>query len=126
MHILRNAVSHGVETPPERRAAGKSESAIVRLEAAAEGSRVVLKVSDDGRGLDPLRVARAAVERGIIEAGTLLTKEQAVRLIFRPGFSTASSVSSVSGRGVGLDVVERAIELVGGELRVASLRRARA
>ncbi|HWT01854.1 MAG TPA: ATP-binding protein [Pyrinomonadaceae bacterium] len=120
LHILRNAVDHGVETPAERHAAGKTERASVRLEAAAEGSRVVLKVADDGRGLDPLRVARAAVERGIVEPGTVLTKEQAVRLIFRPGFSTAASVSSVSGRGVGLDVVERAIELVGGELRVAS------
>ena len=120
LHILRNAVSHGVEAPAERRAAGKSERATVRLEASAEGSRVVLKVADDGRGLDPLRVARAAAERGIIEAGAPLTKEQAMRLIFRPGFSTASSVSSVSGRGVGLDVVERAVELAGGELRVAS------
>jgi two-component system chemotaxis sensor kinase CheA len=120
LHIVRNAVGHGVETPAERRAAGKGERAIVRLEATAEGSRVVLKVADDGRGLDALRVTRAAIERGIIEPGTVLTKEQAVRLIFRPGFSTASSVSSVSGRGVGLDVVERAIELVGGGLRVAS------
>lgn len=120
LHIVRNAVDHGVETPAERRAAGKSERAVVRLEATAEGSRVVLKVADDGRGLDALRVTRAAAERGIIEPGTVLTKEQAVRLIFRPGFSTASSVSSVSGRGVGLDVVERAIELVGGGLRVAS------
>ncbi len=120
LHILRNAVDHGVETPAERRAAGKNERAVVRLEAAAEGSRVVLKVADDGRGLDPLRVTRAAAERGIIETGTVLTKEQAMRLIFRPGFSTAGSVSSVSGRGVGLDVVERAVELAGGELRVAS------
>ena len=120
LHILRNAVDHGVETPAERRAAGKSERAVVRLEATAEGSRVRLKVADDGRGLDPLRVTRAAAERGIIETGTVLTKEQAMRLIFRPGFSTASSVSSVSGRGVGLDVVERAVELAGGELRVAS------
>jgi two-component system chemotaxis sensor kinase CheA len=120
LHIVRNAVDHGVETPAERLAAGKSERAVVRLEASAEGSRVVLKVADDGRGLDALRVTRAAAERGIIEPGTVLTKEQAVRLIFRPGFSTASSVSSVSGRGVGLDVVERAIELVGGGLRVAS------
>ncbi len=120
LHILRNAVDHGVETPVERRAAGKSECASVRLEAAAEGSRVVMKVADDGRGLDPLRVTRAAAERGIIETGAVLTKEQAMRLIFRPGFSTAASVSSVSGRGVGLDVVERAVELAGGELRVAS------
>jgi two-component system, chemotaxis family, sensor kinase CheA len=120
LHIVRNAVDHGVETPAERRAAGKGERAGVRLEAAAEGSRVRLTVADDGRGLDPLRVARAAQERGIVEPGTVLTKEQAMRLIFRPGFSTAASVSSVSGRGVGLDVVERAVELAGGELRVAS------
>lgn len=120
LHILRNAVDHGVETPAERRAAGKSERAVVRLEATAEGSRVRLKVADDGRGLDPLRVTRAAAERGIVEPGSVLTKEQAMRLIFRPGFSTAASVSSVSGRGVGLDVVERAVELAGGELRVAS------
>jgi chemotaxis protein histidine kinase CheA len=77
-------------------------------------------VTDDGRGIDILRVTRAAAGQGIIEAGKLLTKDQALRLIFRPGFSTARVVSSVSGRGVGLDVVEKAIELVGGELRVSS------
>jgi two-component system chemotaxis sensor kinase CheA len=120
LHILRNAVDHGIETAAERTAAGKSGRGTVRLEASIEGSRVRLRVEDDGRGIDPLRVARAAAGQGIIEAGTLLTKEQALRLIFRPGFSTAGAVSSVSGRGVGLDVVERAIELVGGELRVAS------
>jgi two-component system chemotaxis sensor kinase CheA len=120
LHILRNAVDHGIETPAERTAAGKEARGRVRLEAWAEGSRVILKVEDDGRGVDPLRVARVAAGQGIIEAGKLLTKEQAMRLIFRPGFSTASIVSSVSGRGVGLDVLERAIELVGGELRVSS------
>ena len=120
LHILRNAVGHGIETSAERTAAGKSERGRVRLGAWTEGSRVVLQVADDGRGIDQERVARAAAAQGIIEAGKLLTKEQAVRLIFRPGFSTAAVVSSVSGRGVGLDVVERAIELVGGELRVSS------
>ncbi|MDT4898344.1 MAG: two-component system, chemotaxis family, sensor kinase CheA [Acidobacteriota bacterium] len=120
LHILRNAVDHGIETPMERTAAGKNERGRVRLGAWAEGSRVILRVEDDGRGIDPLRVTRVAAGQGIIEAGKLLTKEQAMRLIFRPGFSTASIVSNVSGRGVGLDVVERAIELVGGELRVSS------
>jgi two-component system chemotaxis sensor kinase CheA len=120
LHILRNAVDHGIEVASERSAAGKSPRGRVRLEASAEGSRIVLKVADDGRGIDPGRVTRAAAAQGIIEDGHPLTKEQAMRLIFRPGFSTASAVSSVSGRGVGLDVVERAIELVGGELRVAS------
>ena len=120
LHILRNAVDHGIEPSKERALAGKDARGRVRLGAWAEGSRVVLKVADDGRGIDTQRVARAAAGQGIIEAGKQLTKEQAMRLIFRPGFSTASIVSSVSGRGVGLDVVERAIELVGGELRVSS------
>jgi two-component system chemotaxis sensor kinase CheA len=99
---------------------GKSENGTVRIEAVSEGSRVRLRVTDDGRGIDPERVARVAVERGLIEDGTGLTKHESLRLIFRPGFSTADLVSDVSGRGVGLDVVERAIEQVGGELRVSS------
>ena len=120
LHILRNAVDHGIETSAERAAAGKNARGNVRLEAWSEGSRIVLRVADDGRGIDPLNVSRAAAGQGIIGEGKVLTKEQALRLIFRPGFSTASSISSVSGRGVGLDVVERAIELVGGELHVSS------
>ncbi len=120
LHILRNAVDHGIEPSAERTVAGKRACGRVRLDAWTEGSRVILKVADDGRGIDPLRVTRAAAGQGIIEAGRQLTKEQAMRLIFRPGFSTASSVSSVSGRGVGLDVVERAVELVGGEIRMSS------
>jgi two-component system chemotaxis sensor kinase CheA len=120
LHILRNAVDHGVESSSERKKIGKRARGLVRLEARGEGNRVVLRVSDDGRGIDPLRVTRAAAAQGIIEAGRLLTKQQALRLIFRPGFSTAISISNVSGRGVGLDVVERAVEQVGGELRVTS------
>ena len=122
LHLLRNAVGHGIESPVEREAAGKSARGRVRLEATAEGSRVSLRVTDDGRGIDPERVARAAVERGIISRDERLTEQQALRLIFRPGFSTAAELSTVSGRGVGLDVVEQMVERAGGELRVWSRR----
>jgi two-component system chemotaxis sensor kinase CheA len=120
LHLVRNAVGHGIETPEERRSAGKRVRGEVRLEASADGDRVILKITDDGLGIDLESVARAARERGIVEAGRSVTKHQALRLIFRPGFSTAPVVSRLSGRGVGLDVVERAIEQVGGEMRVWS------
>lgn len=120
LHLVRNAVGHGIETAAERRDAGKSACGTVRLEALAEDDRVLLKIEDDGHGVNLESVARAAIERGIIEAGQSITKHQALRLIFRPGFSTAPIVSKMSGRGVGLDVVERAIEQVGGEMRVRS------
>jgi two-component system chemotaxis sensor kinase CheA len=86
----------------------------------AEGSRVRLRVKDDGRGIDTRAVTRVALERGIVERGETLTREQSLRLIFRPGFSTAASISNMSGRGVGLDVVEHGVEQVGGELRIWS------
>jgi two-component system chemotaxis sensor kinase CheA len=120
LHLVRNAVHHGVETAEERRAAGKPAPGRVRLEAVAEGARVLLRVADDGRGIDVERVASAARRRGVIEAGASLTERQALRLIFRPGFSTAAEVSDATGRGVGLDVVERMVEAAGGELRVWS------
>ncbi|HEX7177381.1 MAG TPA: ATP-binding protein, partial [Pyrinomonadaceae bacterium] len=120
LHLVRNAVHHGVETAEERRAAGKPARGRVRLEAVAEGARVLLRVTDDGRGVDVESVARAARRRGVIEAGASLTERQALRLIFRPGFSTAAQVSDASGRGVGLDVVERMVEAAGGEMRVWS------
>ncbi|MDT7689215.1 MAG: two-component system, chemotaxis family, sensor kinase CheA [Acidobacteriota bacterium] len=122
LHLVRNAVDHGVETEEERRAAGKHATGRVRIEAGAEGGFVVLRVSDDGRGVDAGRVARAAADAGLIAPGTTLTDEQALRLIFRPGFSTVRGASLVSGRGVGLDVVERAVEEAGGEVRVRSER----
>ncbi|HEY0322308.1 MAG TPA: chemotaxis protein CheA [Pyrinomonadaceae bacterium] len=120
LHLLRNAVGHGIEPVEERLRQGKPREGHVRLEALSEGSRVRLRITDDGRGIDPERVRRAAIERGIIEPERELTRQQSLRLIFRPGFSTAGAVSSMSGRGVGLDVVERAVEQVGGELRVES------
>ena len=120
LHLLRNAVDHGIETASERQAVGKPARGRVRLEVAAEGSRVRVRVADDGRGIDTERVARAAIAGGLLQAGARITEEQALRLIFRPGFSTAGQVSDVSGRGVGLDVVEHALERAGGELRVRS------
>lgn len=120
LHLVRNAVAHGIEAPAERLSAGKSERGMVRLEAVAHGDRVLLKISDDGRGINPKSITRAAVSHGIITPGETVSLHQALRLIFRPGFSTVSVVSEVSGRGVGLDVVERAVEGVGGEMRVGS------
>ena len=122
LHLVRNAVDHGVETGEERRAAGKPEAGCVRVEADSEGGLVVLRVSDDGRGVDSEAVARAAVAAGLVTPGAHVTQAQALRLIFRPGFSTAERATLVSGRGVGLDVVERAVEEAGGEVRVRSER----
>lgn len=120
LHLIRNAVGHGIESAVERTGAGKDARGTVLLEALAEDDRVLLKITDDGRGVNLEGVARAAIERGIVEAGQSVTRHQALRLIFRPGFSTAPVVSKMSGRGVGLDVVERAVEQVGGEMRVWS------
>lgn len=120
LHLLHNAIDHGIETKEERRAAGKPLRGRVRLEVAAEGSRVRVRVTDDGRGIETERVARVAIAQGLLAAGTPITHERALRLIFRPGFSTVEKVSAVSGRGVGLDVVEHALERAGGELRVRS------
>lgn len=120
LHLVRNAVDHGIEPPQTRMSVGKNRQGLVRLEAAAEGDRVILKITDDGRGIELEGISRAAVKHGIIAAGQSMSRHQALRLIFRPGFSTASTISEVSGRGVGLDVVERAVEQVGGEMHVRS------
>jgi two-component system chemotaxis sensor kinase CheA len=120
LHLLRNAMDHAIESGVERLEKGKPERGRLRLEALSEGSRVRLRIKDDGRGIDTERVRRAAIERGIIDPEQELSGQQSLRLIFRPGFSTAREVSNMSGRGVGLDVVERTVEQVGGELRVES------
>lgn len=126
-HLVRNAVDHGIETIAERRAAGKPERGTITLRALAGAGRVRIIVADDGRGIEPERVRLAALQNGIISVNQKLTPEDHLRLIFRSGFTTAAAVASdtetiaVSGRGVGLDAAERAIEDIGGELRVASV-----
>ncbi|HYR74430.1 MAG TPA: ATP-binding protein [Pyrinomonadaceae bacterium] len=119
LHLVRNAVSHGIESPEERTAAGKPTTGRVKLAAFSEASRIHITVSDDGRGIDLDRIAEAAREQGIAN-GASLTMDQCLRLIFRPGFSTTAEVSELSGRGIGLDVVDRAMEQAGGEARVAT------
>jgi two-component system chemotaxis sensor kinase CheA len=107
-HLVRNAVSHGIETAEERRHAGKSEQGRIRLNAYHQGNQVVVEVSDDGRGIDPQRIRAKAIELGLVrtEEASRLTEAETLDFIFRPGFSTADQVTEVSGRGVGMDVVQ--------------------
>lgn len=120
LHILRNAVDHGIESPRERASNGKRVRGRIKLEALVEDGRMRLRIIDDGRGIDPKRVTRAAIDRGMIKGNTEVSGEESLRIIFAPGFSTAEIVSRVSGRGVGLDVVERALKQLGGEIQVQS------
>ncbi len=123
IHLVRNAVDHGIETADERLQAGKKRYGTVRIEAVSEGSQSRLRVIDDGRGIDPVLISEAALRLGILQPDSTLDIERSLRLIFRPGFTTLASASDVSGRGVGLDVVETAAEQVGGEVRVSSKRK---
>jgi two-component system chemotaxis sensor kinase CheA len=121
-HIIRNSVDHGIESPEQRRAAGKSEEGTIRLAAEHRGGRLVIEVSDDGAGVNSERVLKKAREKGLIEPEAVLTDEEITNLIFLPGFSTAEQVSNISGRGVGMDVVRRNIQDLGGRISVKSTR----
>ncbi|MEN6498549.1 MAG: chemotaxis protein CheA [Thermoguttaceae bacterium] len=121
-HLVRNAVDHGIESPQERQAAGKSPEGKIGLRAYHEGGTVVIEVSDDGRGLDRERIHRKAIAQGLVKAEEPLTDEQIHTLIFAPGFSTAEQVTDVSGRGVGMDVVKRNIEALNGSVSIESQR----
>ncbi len=120
MHIIRNAIDHGLETPQERLAAGKSEKGTIQLLASQKGNHVVITVNDDGRGIDKEKVRRKAVERGLISASHELTEEEIHELLFLPGFSTRDEVSDLSGRGVGMDVVKNNIAALSGMIEVRS------
>jgi len=122
VHLLRNSLDHGIEPPAERRAAGKPEAGTLRLTAARERSRIVIRVEDDGRGIQRERVLRKAVSQGLItsEEADAATEEEVNRLLLRPGFSTAETITDVSGRGVGLDVVASRVRALGGMLEIHS------
>jgi two-component system chemotaxis sensor kinase CheA len=122
MHSVRNALDHGIESPEERRAAGKPEEGTVLLKASNEGNMIIIEIADDGKGIDLEAVKAKAVERGIIHPGKVLTEVEAFNLIFEAGFSTATKVTNISGRGVGLDVVKRQIEKLNGLVAVSSQR----
>jgi len=121
IHLVRNAVDHGIETVNERLSRGKKKRGRIVIEAASVQGQTRVTVSDDGRGIDASLVSEAAVHLGVVPEGSQLGLPQCMRIIFRPGFSTAGRVSVTSGRGVGLDAVEDAIEQVGGGIRVASV-----
>ncbi|UCV10955.1 chemotaxis protein CheA [Dechloromonas denitrificans] len=122
IHLIRNAVDHGVEMPAERQAAGKPVKSLVRLEARQEGDHIVLIIADDGKGMSAERIRAKAVEKGLIseEDANTLDERQSLNLIFLPGFSTKSQISDVSGRGVGMDVVKTNIQKLNGSIEIRS------
>lgn len=122
VHLIRNSIDHGIEMPEARRAAGKPVQGTVHLGAVHSGDSVLITIRDDGAGLDRETIRAKAVERGLITAGAELTDKEIFAQIFAPGFSTAAKVTSVSGRGVGMDVVKKAIEALRGTIDIASVR----
>ncbi len=119
-HLVRNAVDHGIETREARAAAGKPSKGTITLRAYSRGGHIHIEVKDDGHGLDPARILRKAIERGLLPADARPADEELFPLIFEPGFSTAEQVSDVSGRGVGMDVVRQNIRALGGRIDIAS------
>jgi two-component system chemotaxis sensor kinase CheA len=120
VHLIRNSIDHGIEMPDIRRAAGKSPQGTIHLGAVHSGDSVLITIRDDGAGLNKERIREKAIERGLITAGTVLSDKEIYNMIFAPGFSTAAKVTSVSGRGVGMDVVKKAIEALRGSINIAS------
>ena len=121
VHMLRNSLDHGLETPAERRAAGKPELGRLTIRAHQEGDRISLDIIDDGRGIDPERIRGKAIEKGIVEpeAAAAMSDNEAIQLIFAPGFSTAEAVSDLSGRGVGMDAVRGAVLALHGDVALS-------
>ena len=120
VHLVRNALDHGLETPAVRSAAGKDPTGTIELNAYHEGGSIIVEVKDDGAGLNKARILNRARERGLVPADAELTDDQIHNLIFQPGFSTAETISDVSGRGVGMDVVRRNINDLGGHVQITS------
>ena len=121
-HIIRNSVDHGIETPAVRAAAGKNEEGVVRLSAEHRGGRIVIEIRDDGAGINSERVLKIAKEKGLVGPDVSLSEDEIGNLIMLPGFSTAETVSDISGRGVGMDVVRSNIQDLGGRISLKSVR----
>jgi two-component system chemotaxis sensor kinase CheA len=121
VHLVRNAIDHGLESPEKRRAAGKSETGTLKLNAYHEGGNIVVQISDDGAGLNRAAIVAKAEQRGLVSAGQELSDEEVAELIFQPGFSTAAQATDLSGRGVGMDVVRRNVRDLGGSVGVRSV-----
>jgi two-component system, chemotaxis family, sensor kinase CheA len=121
-HMVRNSADHGIELPAERRAAGKPAKATLSLSARHEGGHIIIAIADDGRGLDTERIRAKAIRTGLISANDKLTDAQIHKFIFAPGFSTATTVTSLSGRGVGMDVVKTNIDQIGGSIDLQSVQ----
>lgn len=120
MHMVRNAVDHGIESPEQRASAGKTATARVTLKAGHQAGQIVIQVSDDGRGLDPAKIARKARDKGLIDSEAQPSESEIFNLIFHPGFSTAEKVTDVSGRGVGMDVVRKQVQKLRGRVEIQS------
>ncbi|KQX95115.1 chemotaxis protein CheA [Rhodanobacter sp. Root480] len=121
VHLVRNAIDHGLESPEKRKAAGKSETGTLKLNAYHEGGNIVVQISDDGAGLNHAAIVAKAQQRGLIAAGQELSDAEVAELIFQPGFSTAAQATDLSGRGVGMDVVRRNVRDLGGTVGVRSV-----
>ena len=121
VHLIRNACDHGVESPETRLSKGKPESGTVKLNAYHQSGKLVIEVKDDGGGIDGAKLTAKAIEKGILKPGTVLPEQEAIHLIFHPGFSTKAQVTEVSGRGVGMDVVKTNIEALQGEVQVETV-----
>ena len=120
VHLVRNAVDHGIESVEDRIAAGKSETGVIKLDAYHKGGNIVIEITDDGKGIDAEVISRKAIEKGVVADTSAMTESQIYDLIFEPGFSTAAEVSDISGRGVGMDVVRRNINALGGRIDIES------
>jgi len=120
VHLVRNSLDHGIEMPDERIAAGKPETGIINLNAYHKGGNIIIEIRDDGKGLNKSKIEKKAIEKGLIDSEHNLSDRQIYELIFQPGFSTAEAVSDISGRGVGMDVVRKNINELGGNIEIES------
>ena len=118
VHIIRNAMDHGIEHPDEREKAGKPRTGTVVLGASHEGNLIIIKISDDGKGMIPQKIFESAVKKGLVSADAKLSEKQMLEYIFAPGFSTAAKITNVSGRGVGMDVVKKSLEKINGTVGI--------